>query len=331
MHAIAAGLLLLGWLGPPPAARDAHSRVALVRIEGDERLYVRLCAELRAQRFEVVEVAAAGSLTSAAAPSAPTRELEDALRVTGADAAIRVESSSEAIRVWIANGVTGKQIFREVAPEEYERLDRAIVALWAVELLRASAFSPRIEAATLAPAPSGPPPQAGAALEVAPAVALSPGGLGPSWHLMLGARWQRGSLGGFEALLLMPMVPLRLERTGGVALISMGLLGAGLYAATGSAHTRWSAQAAVGAALLVMRATGDATTDALQGRTDQAASGGPYLRVGASLRATGWFRLRADALSGAMFPRPVVAFDQATVASWGRPWVAAFVGGEATF
>ena len=106
--------------------------------------------------------------------------------------------------------------------------------------------------------------------------------------------------------------------------------GAGLYAATGAADARWSLQAATGAALLVMRASAD-TTDLYQGRSDRAVSGGPYGRAGASLRVSHWFRVRADALAGVIFPRPVVQFDQATVASWGRPWVAGIVGGEATF
>jgi hypothetical protein len=107
-------------------------------------------------------------------------------------------------------------------------------------------------------------------------------------------------------------------------------VGLGLYAASGEPGARWSGQAALGAALLVTRATGDSTAG-FEGSTDYAISAGPYGRAGASLRASTWFRARVDALAGVMFPRPVVEFDQARVASWGRPWVAAMVGGEATF
>jgi hypothetical protein len=314
--ALRAALLLLGSLPPEAASSEPSGRVALLRIAGDERLYVRLAAELRAQRFVVVEVEAdAGA------------DVDATLRATGAESAIRVESSPEAVRVWIANAATGKHIFREVVPEQREGLDRAIVALWTVELLRASAFAPR---PPVVMAPPAAPPPAGIALAVAPAVAWSPGGLGPSWHLMLGARWQRAAHGGLELVVLVPVVPLRLVRPGGAALISMGLLGVGVYAATSANAARLSAQVAAGAALLAMRATGDAA-DTFAGQTDQTLSGGPYLRAGAALRASSWLRLRVDALSGVMFPRPVVQFAETSVASWGRPWGAALLGVEAAF
>jgi hypothetical protein len=321
MHALAAGLLVLWGLSQDAAARPAAGRVALIKILGDERLQTRLEAELRAQHFEVVEV----EPTQAPLP----RELEAALSTTGAAAAIRVASTPEVIQVWVANALTGKQIFREVKPEDNARLDRAIVAMWAVELLRASAFTPRVEVVA-APPPSAPPRAAGVGLEVAPALAWSSGGLGPSWHVVIGARWQAWPRGGVEASFFAPMSPQRLERSDGVAVISMSLAGAGLYAATGDAGARWSLLAAAGGALLLMRAAGD-TTDLYQGRNDRAVSGGPYARVGAALRLSSFFRVRADAVGGVIFPRPVVQFDQVTVASWGRPWVAGLVGAEATF
>lgn len=323
MLALPAGLWIVGWLAAQPAEAGGPGHVALVRSEGDERLAVRLAAELRTQRFEVIDVPAAPPGT------APPRELEDALRATGAEAAMRVDVAPEVLRIWIANAVTGKQIVREVALEDHERLDRAIVALWAVELLRASAFAPRPAAVVAARAPSAPPPPT-AALEVAPTVAVSPGGLGPSWHLMVGARWQVVSRGGVEVVFLVPTIPVRLEGAGGAAQISMGLAGAGVYVASGPPGARWSAQAAGGAALLVVRATGEASAD-YRGSTDHAVSGGPYLRAGGALRTTGWLRLRADVLAGVMLPRPVVELAEGPVASWGRPWVAALLGAEAAF
>src|SRR5436190_24077028 len=108
MRALAAGLLLLSGLAQAAGAAPLSGRFALIRIQGDERLQTRLQAELRAQHFEVIEV----EPTAAPMP----RELEDALGATGAGAVIRVASSPEVIQVWVANAVTGKQIFREVAP-----------------------------------------------------------------------------------------------------------------------------------------------------------------------------------------------------------------------
>jgi hypothetical protein len=328
MTAAAFGVLLSLALGGAAPETAPGGRVALVRVEGqgDDGLQTRLSAELRAQRFDVVELARPRD------GAAPERLLSDALHDAHADAAVLVEPTPAVIRVWIANGLTGKQIFREVALEEHAVPDRALVALWTVELLRASAIAPRAPAPVVAaPAPPPPPPApAGIALAVAPAATVSPGGLGTSWHVALGARWQRWRGGGLEALALVPMLPARIAHQGGAAIVSLGLLGVGAFAATGGRDARWSAQAALGAALLLTRATGD-TTDVYEGSTETAASGGPYARAGASLRATEWFRARVDAVSGVMFPRPVVEFDGTRVASWGRPWLALLVGGEATF
>src|SRR3954454_17044836 len=103
MHALAA-LLLVGWLAAEtPAAAPPPGRVALIRDDGDERLYVRLAAELRTQRFEVIDFASTPG-------TAPARALTEALRATGAEAAMRVDLAPEALRIWIANGVSGKQV-----------------------------------------------------------------------------------------------------------------------------------------------------------------------------------------------------------------------------
>jgi hypothetical protein len=126
------------------------------------------------------------------------------------------------------------------------------------------------------------------------------------------------------------VLPARVAHEGGAAIVSLGLLGVGAFASSGARDARWSALAAAGAALLLTRATGD-TTDVYEGSTDTAASGGPYLRTGGALRVSEWFRVRVDATSGVMFPRPVVEFDGARVAAWGRPWLAVSLGGEATF
>jgi hypothetical protein len=327
MPAFAIGLLVSLALGGAAPELARGGRVALVRVAGDERLQTRLAAELRAQRFEVVELERA----SPAEADAP-RLLADALRDAHADAAVLVEPTPAAVRVWIANGLTGKQIFREVALEEHAVPDRALVALWTVELLRASAIVPRPAAAVVAAPPPAPPlvEPAGVALAVAPAATMSPGGLATSWHVALGARWQRWRRGGLEALALVPVLPTRVAREGGAASVSLGLLGVGAYVATGPRDARWSAEAALGAALLLARATGD-TTDVYQGSTETVASGGPYLRVGAALRMSAWFRARVDGVSGVVFPRPVVELDGARVAAWGRPWLALLVGAEATF
>jgi hypothetical protein len=324
MFAAAALLLAVNALVVHGGDAPRGGRVALVLSDGDDRLLARLGAELRAQRFEVIEAPVTPSET------APQQVLERVLRETGAQVAIRVDASATSIRVWIANATTGKQIFREVAPEE-QHVDRAVVALWAVELLRASGFAPLNDAPPRIAANATPPaaPTEGVALELAPGAALSPGGLGASLQLMVGARWHLAPHAGVEALVLVPTLPMRLEAVGGVALVSVAVLGVGAFVASGAPRARWSAQAAAGASLAVVHAAGDPADATFAGRGDTTVGGGPYLRAGAAVRTTGWLRVRADVLAGLALPRPVVVFDQASVAHWGRPWTAALLGIEA--
>jgi hypothetical protein len=327
MLAVAA-LLVLGTLAPqagPEAGPERAARVAVLPIVGDERLQVRLSAELRAQRFDAVGV----MVDEAEAAAAPERALAEALRATSADAAIRVAPAAEAIRVWIAHAGTGKRLFREVVPEEGTHLDRALVAMWAVELLRASAVAPRVEARAAPPSPPAP-LEADTALSAAPAVLLSPGGFGPSWHLAVGARRRLAGRLGVELTLLAPLVPVRVSSTAGAALITMGVACVGGYVASGAPGARASAQAGAGLAVVGLRATGDAA-DAFEGRTAQSASAGPYARAGGALRLSTHLRARLDALVGVVFPRPRVEFAETPVAHWGRPWTSFLLGVEAVF
>jgi hypothetical protein len=301
-------LLIVAPRAPDARGDDAPDRSVALSVEHDETLRARLAAELRSQGFEPVEAGATAGLS------------------------LHVQLTPTAIRLSIANSGTGRTIQREAPVAEGAPPDSAIVSLWAVEALRASAVAPapppKAEAVT-APAPP-PPPARLFALHVAPAIAAGAGGLGPAAQVMVGARRALTGPWGAELFLNVPTVPTRLQRDSGSAAVSRGLAAVGTYVSTGSDEARWSAQLGVGAALAVVRVSGDGA-DGYEGRVDHLAAAGPYTRVGGALKVSRAFRLRADGVAGALFPRAAIYFADQRVAEWGRPWIVAALGAEALF
>jgi hypothetical protein len=152
-------------------AASAAPRVAVVRVpeqNDPEGLEPRLRAELEGEGFEVVLVQA---------EHAPTREdLEDTAKSTDSFAAIALirPAGSLAVDVWVTDRVTGKTVLRRIdAPPESPEAG-SIMAVRAVELLRASLIelnlkitpkgeiAPAPEVAHFAelPKPAPPPPPA---------------------------------------------------------------------------------------------------------------------------------------------------------------------------
>ena len=321
---LAANLLLVATLFGASTAAAASRLVALFPVEGDAQLGSRLSAELVSQGFELAKVEAANRDDSFEALLAATR-------AAGAVLAVRIVVEPSVIRLWIVNTSTGKQAYREAPATAGTPTDSAIVSLWAVEALRASelpstpAPSPQAEQPQL---PSEPPPSR-YALQLAPALALSPGGVGASAHVALGGRLLLARRLGVELSLVSPTLPTRLEHATGSARVWRGLATAGLCLTTG-AHAQAALDVAVGASLHVTRVSG-AGKGGFVGRSEQLVSLGPYARVGGSVALSRRWRLRADVASGVALPRPVVFFVEERVAAWGRPWFLFSVGGEVWF
>jgi hypothetical protein len=311
-----------------PSARPR--RVALFPVEGDARLGSRLIAELVSQGFQLTRV-------DAPPPTDPAFDgLRIAMQPAGADLALRIMVEPARLRLWIINAVTGKQLYREVAFSG-SGPDSAIVSLWAVEALRASELPSLAEAAPRA-ARAAPAPRVEArapsphlyALELAPAVTSSPGGVGASLQVALGARRLLRRQLGLEGLLVAPTLPARLERASGSSAVWRGFAGLGGFLTTGGVAAAPALDVAVGAALLFTHVAGQGKDDFV-GRTDTLFSVGPYARAGGSSPLSRHVRLRLDTAAGIAFPRPIVLFDDARVAVWGRPWFLLALGGEVTF
>jgi hypothetical protein len=304
-------LILLAAVLRAPDARgqaDAGGRVVVLSVEHDDQLRARLAAELRSQGFQPVEAAADAKL------------------------AMRVELSPTAIRLSIANAVTGKKLQREAPITAGSPPDSAIVSLWAVEALRASAVAP-VPAPPVEVVTAPPPPVPAArpfALHVGPAVTLGSGGMGPAAQVMVGVRRLLARRLGAELFMDLPTVPTRLERASGSTAVSQGTAAAGAFLSLGADEARWSAQLGAGAALTVVRVSG-AGADGYVGRVDHITAGGPYARLGGALRLSRAFRLRLDGVAAAAFPQPTILFADERVATWGRPLLTVALGGEATF
>lgn len=322
-------------------------RVRVFKVAGGSPLFARLVAELRAQGFEVTgepdPLADSGDT-----PEAVGAEVRAALEQTGnAEAVLALASTPLVIRIWIANAVTGRQLFREVQREQNTLPDTAIVALWAVELLRATGFAadaqkpdpPPVQQVQPAPPkhpsavapPAAPSSSEKLTLHLGPALLLSPGGLPPTFSVALGAHWQPGKHFGLETEWLVPASSQALKRAEGAALVSLTLGTLGGFFAFGARDAGWSGQLGGGVAIAWLTASGTDAQQPLAARTDHALAAGPYLRTSLAHPVASRFCVRLDLLSGAALPRPVIAFGNAEVAHWGQPWALAQATAEVAF
>jgi hypothetical protein len=305
----------------------APARVAVLASDGDGRLQGRVEAELRARRFEVVLVPRTGSDQEA---------LDEIARRLDAVAAVDVVRAPDRVRIRVVNLGTGKWLVRETRVDAEGSTDDATVALWAGEMVRASAVGPVVERPV--PVPEPPPAVAAApparregvlALAAAPAVAASVGGLDPSFQVLIdGGWWPRGGLG-IEATLLLPTIATPLRRDAGEASVTVGMATLGGSWLLGPRHGRWSAQIGAGAAVALVRAQGAFAGPMFVLRDERVLAAGPYLRLGVTLALSRHLRLRADAFEGDAFRRAVIYFADQPVAQWGRPWVVGDLGVEA--
>lgn len=315
--AFAAFALVASLLGPGPAPGAASDRIAVVGDADDEAIVRQLRAELSALGFEVL------------APEVPAAEDELWADDLGAVAAIRVVEH-EALEISIVDAVAGNSVRHRVAiPQPHTEEDARIVAMRAIELLRASLREPQ-EAPVASPPPPPPPPPPSTPsptrpaaprffIHLAPAVAGSPGGLGPSLHALLGLRWMPHRHLGLAIQALAPTVGTVARGPEGTAQIHTALVLAGLHVSFVSPSARWQPDAGVGIGPAFLRMRGSAAP-AYGDATDVVTCAALAARFGLAVAVHPRVRLRLDGYIGALVPRPLVRFAGRTVADWGRPF-----------
>lgn len=328
-----------------PALPADPPRIVVIAddVRAHDSIFSRLRAELRSMGFEVTVLAAPPADT-------PRRALEEAALHDGAVAAVRLTPSRDRVEVWIVDRITGKTVLRDVLVAEAEPDRDATIALRTVELLRASLMEvdaphpprgdtpapPTIRAiAQLAP-PAIPPDHPGSAappaprfaIQLAPAMIASPGGLAPSAALAVSARafvHPRISVGvsGF-----FPLSAARLDGDEGTSASRVFVVSADASAHFGSPGARWDPTLGAGAALIVLHAEGTGSSPSWLGVSSDSVSVGPFLRPGVGLALGDRLRLRADLVTGVALRRFVLDHAGRTAATWGWPFFVGSVGIE---
>jgi hypothetical protein len=311
-------------------ATVAHAeKILLVDDEDTHHIGVRLRAELVSLGFEV-EVA----LAPAAEPSRAS--LEQAARDAGAVAALRVRSSRAGVEVWVMDRVTSKTVLREVVFTGGD--DEGVVAVRAVELLRASLLEVELPSAPrgeVAPTPAvlallpppRPRPERTLSLVIAPAAALSPGGIGVTPQLDVWLRVRATAHFTLALRILAPTFPAAIDAPEGRSTVTLGATSLGGDVLFGRTAAALRGHAGVGVGLLWTHLEGTAAQP-FAGRSDDLFSALSYLHGGATYALGESVRIFADGTVGVATPRPVVRFADRAVASWGQPAVALALGVE---
>jgi hypothetical protein len=342
--AAACGVLAVALAAPWGDARAGGApRIVILAPDPDDRVSLRLQAELRALRFQVPDVEIA--------PEPPSRaRLEEAARKSDAVAAVRIVPSSAGVEVWIVDRITGKTVLREMVTDDARSpAGVATVALRVVELLRASLMEldaphpphgevqapPLIRAlmAPASPAEAAPPveiPPAAApafAVELGPALLLSPGGLSPAGNLDAAIHFRPFGGLGASVVALIPIVPAVVSGPEGRTTARIGLLGPAFRWVFASPGSAWAPAAGAGIALIWLHLDG-VPAAGYAGSSADLVTFAAFGRFGLGYAVHPRLRIRVDALGGMVNARPVVQFGDRVAATWGTPFVMPTLGLE---
>ncbi len=322
--------------GIPALANDAAK--VLVVLDGEEETAVarRICRELGALGLEAETVEAVADYTA-------HHSLEELARSNGALAVIKIELGSGALEVWVADLVTGKEVYRSVEVVAGSEPAASVVAVEAVELLRASLMelhsarppngevkpTPAItefsEPPAPPPPPSPPPRPKILFIDLSPTLSF-PGtdsgpsmGLTASFHGRLAKRLRLGIRG------LVPLVAASKTVPEGEIKIAPALVAAELLVALNKIDARVVPElgAGFGAAFFMVR--GIAGTGFTPGEFTLV-SAFPYIKAGLSIWLTRILALHADVAIGWTTVANTVQVAQRNVVDLGRPWIIASVG-----
>jgi len=317
-------VVLAVWLVAMGARGEQAARIAVIQDDSaDQRISGRLRAELQTLGLEVVDVPLA--------VEEPPLALDVAAKRVGAFAGVQVVPARGGIDVWVADPKTGATLLREFVTGPGRSVDD-VVALQAVELLRARLgelqFTPKPPASGHSPPP--PPPAVPSLppppdlprlwLELGPGIAASPGGLGVTAHAALGLRWRVAPHFGVDVWGSLPITRASVEEREGSADVAPWLFGADASAWLFPPRANWQLAGAVGIGAAHLAIEGHAEPP-FTSQTDSLTTALPFLRLSLERRLGARFALGLDSVVGLAIPRPAIRFSGREVAEWGRPVV----------
>lgn len=323
-----AGALFLALLAGGPAAAESGGRVVIVH-EGASKLAVRLSAELASRGFQPVTVEE---------ETLPEPGELQALAVdNSALAVMRIRPSGHSVSVWVARQQDGPLVTQEVFVPPDTPDAHTVVALKAVEMLRASLLVlPERRSPEPAPGPTPKPvaiqPPKGdrsplVALDAQPTLTYGFGELPPTLQMGVGTRIRLGRRLRLALIGLIPTFPMDLDVPEGSAEIKTGVLAAALEVNVLPIHRSVSLFAGAGAGPLFIRMTGKADAP-YESRNDLVISILPHLAVSLAVALTKLLHLRTDLCAGIALPKPKVAVLDREATSWGQPVLSLMFGLE---
>jgi hypothetical protein len=165
-------------------------------------------------------------------------------------------------------------------------------------------------------------------VEFAPALVLSPGGIGPAFEGFGSVRLQVASPWSVALFGLVPFTSDRVRAKEGSASVSTWIAGAGADLHTHGERFELGLRAGAGAVFTVMHGEAEAPYRSHDQTVVVAALfAGPSLQY----HLGGGFRVCARALAGLALPRVAVRFAGREVAHWGRPFGVGTIGLEYAF
>jgi len=288
---------------------------------------IRLRAELVAAGFETeaADLASGGD---------PRVEAEAASVGSRADATLLLLPSSAGADVWLADPATHRTIVQRVAIDLASPQAASVIAVGAVELLRASLVAktvaprppraperaeepPAEPAEAIAPAPA--PLLGGARWSAGVATLVGGGGMGPAFGPLLRIAYGTGRLAG-RVSVIAPTVEPRVAAAGGTASVLRAVIEAEVVATTAGERATWAPLLALGVGTSYVRVEGNANA----GFTGVTADGfflSATLTAGLALRVSDRSAIVLDAGPSWALPDPSVRIGGADAAHAGSPFL----------
>lgn len=302
--------------------------IAFARTPGDQKIAGRLNAELGALGLNVKQVITSGD--------SPTT-LKQIAHSAGAVAALRASPSKTGIELWVLDPRTGGTAFEEVVTLDKGRNDE-LLALRAVEVLRARLLRVGVAAETHEEPPPAPPPipeivdtrpilvtrHALLSLDVHGGFSHHLNDIGGVPVALLGLTVSPTERWSWTAMAMPPLGSTTLENDLGSAEVTTTLLGFGTDYVILPGQLGLSAGA--GGTLAIVAIRGTAASSPYLGRKDRIITGLPFVRTEGFLQLAQDLSLRLGLLAGLSTPPTVIRFDGREVAPWARPLVMVTLG-----